>query len=126
MSIELLKCVPDSLNFRSLGGALVGLDNRFKTYESLVRKVELGVLRKNLSWSDKEEDATEGDLQCHVAWNISDALRYTIVIETHAYTKMVTSTLQALTSKGIKSVSLKNYWIAGNGYGHATLQVYVL
>ena len=51
----------------------------------------------------------------HIVWSISDALRYTLMVDTQKYTQAVLAAVARLEQNGIKPVSLKNYWGGGDG-----------
>ncbi len=81
---------------------LVGLDFKIKSEESLTRKI----------LSDSHDlDITPEE----AAAAIGDVLRYTLCTSTDTYVNTVDSTLNKLTSAGIKVVVFKNTW-GGNSY----------
>lgn len=51
-----------------------------------------------------------------VVWDISDALRYTVLISTEGYTTAVKNALKLLEEHGMTPAKLKNYWGEGDGY----------
>jgi DNA repair ATPase RecN len=50
-----------------------------------------------------------------IVWSISDALRYTVLIDTENYTDAVRNAMQRLEAAGMTPASLKNYWGEGDG-----------
>ncbi|MBT8495370.1 MAG: hypothetical protein KJO07_20145, partial [Deltaproteobacteria bacterium] len=87
------------------GGAMVGLEHRFKTRSSIVRKI-----RQRLS-TDPERKV--------VAVVINDALRYTMRVEDRPvgnYDRTVRSVLSELESAGHRITEVKNYWPRGDNY----------
>ncbi len=97
------------------GGELLGLDERFKSFESLLRKIALGVHQSNLKRLEPGIEANEKSILPSVIWRIRDALRYTIVVESSAYAEAVLIAVESFSSHGINAVALKNYWVKGNG-----------
>ena len=90
------------------GSELTGLENRFKTRDSLIRKghstvVELG--RQALEAGEPLAiDAAA------VVWSITDVLRYTMVIPFEHYTSAVRTMRAQLNDAGVRTVKLRNYW----------------
>jgi hypothetical protein len=85
---------------RESRGELAGLDFRLKTEQSLARKIALDMKDKGLPAGD-------------AAAQISDALRYTIVLPEDRYSTGVKQALNALETKsggGLKVVKVKNFW----------------
>lgn len=76
---------------------LEGLDYRLKSIESLTRKI--------LSDSHAEGISLE-----EAAENISDSLRYTLIISEKNYTSVVEKSLEQLEENGYKINKIKNYW----------------
>jgi hypothetical protein len=70
---------------------------------------------KEIEESAEKAGETEVDLAA-IVWDISDALRYTVLISTERYTETVKSALERLKAAGMEPASLKNYWGPGDGY----------
>lgn len=85
------------------GGKLEGLEYRLKGEDSLARKIDADAV--------KEYD---GD-RARAAGNISDSVRYTMVVDDDNYTAAVGSTIKQLESEGY-SVRAKNFWKEGDDY----------
>lgn len=89
------------------GGALVGLEHRFKSEASLHRKITDRLAAESLAPSAAAEVV------------IDDALRYTMVIDDQPagrYTDAVRATLAELEKAGHKIERVKNYWPSGDNY----------
>lgn len=84
------------------GGELEGLQYRLKGEESLARKI------------DADSRDFDGD-RVKAADNLSDAIRYTMVIDDDTYTDGVDNTIKALEADGY-SVRAKNFWKFGDDY----------
>ena len=78
-------------------GRLEGLDFRFKTEESLARKISGEALVIWIWFS-------------HVAEIILDVLRYTTIFPDETYAQGVTATLQELISQGYTEIKFQNTW----------------
>ena len=78
------------------GGDMVGLDNRLKTEQSLLRKI-----KERLDEHDGNASKT--------AYSISDSLRYTMLFPTSTYTQSTRAVLDDLKSAGYNE-RVKNYW----------------
>ena len=81
---------------------LQGLDNRFKSEDSLTRKIQT-------------DAADDGITVEEAAAKIADILRYTLCIQDDEYASTVNATLKALTDAGCTVVKFKNTW-GGLGY----------
>ena len=89
-----------------LGGELYGLDNRLKTRDSLVRKIETKL---------HEDPAIEHPGE---AW-IKDALRYTLLVSDQpqgAHVAAIRTILTRLEARGYRVAQVKNYWPRGDNY----------
>ena len=86
-----------------VGGTLKGLENRLKTEDSLARKIE------------KDSKDFDGDYQ-KAGDKISDAVRYTMTLDSDNYTKGVTQTLDSLRDSGLQVSRVKNFWGKGDDY----------
>ncbi|AUG53500.1 hypothetical protein [Thalassospira marina] len=84
------------------GGYMEGLQFRFKSEESLARKIS-------------GQAVEEGKLYSEVAGQMKDVLRYTIIFPDNAYAAGVRDAAQELVSKGNRQIKFKNTW-AGPGY----------
>lgn len=95
----------DSFGLRDSPGAdLVGLENRLKSAQAFHRKVADGLSAAPLTSVDD------------IAGRIGDALRYTYVASTEAYTDVSNNILRGLADGGFESVKpLKNCW-GGDDY----------
>lgn len=76
---------------------LVSLDHRFKSQESLARKILLNAHTEEISLEEAADD-------------INDVLRYTMVIEPSVYVSKATDMLKGLEAKGYSVVQFKNKW----------------
>lgn len=85
------------------GGEMEGLQNRLKTTDSLARKID----------ADAKKDYN-GDID-KAASEISDAIRYTMVLDETNYTQGLSSLRDKFTADGY-SVRTKNAWQEGNPY----------
>lgn len=90
---------------------LVSLDHRFKSQESLARKILLNAHAEEISL----EEAAEG---------ITDALRYTMCIEPPVYVSKATEVLRSLEGKGYTVVRFRNKWDGDTYKGLNTLLKY--
>lgn len=85
----------------SEGGQMAGLDHRFKDKPSLLRKMT----------AEASLYPSPGDC----AKNMSDPLRYTMVLPTDEYSITSKEVLDTLTSKGYRK-RVKNFWVRGDDY----------
>ena len=83
-------------------GQLVGLDHRFKSEDSLIRKIT----------DTMTKDGTTSE---QAVSKINDTLRYTIQLPEEAYTGGVTEVLADLRNQGY-TVSVRNYWLLDDPY----------
>lgn len=90
---------------------LVALDHRFKSQESLARKILLNAHTEEISLEEAAED-------------ISDVLRYTMCIEPDVYVSKATDVLKSLEDKGYTVVKFKNKWDGDTYKGLNTLLKY--
>jgi hypothetical protein len=88
------------------GGRLEGLEYRLKTEESLARKI------------DKEAKQDFGGDTKKASEKISDAVRYTSVIDVANYSDGVQATLNGLKDAGytVDPKRIKNFWDTGDDY----------
>lgn len=93
------------------GGQMVGLEHRVKGLTSLTRKIHDKAITRGQSL---EESASK----------ISDALRYTAVLDAKDYTKGVKATLKSLRKKGYEVDELETHWQRGDAYNgvHAIIR----
>lgn len=84
------------------GGDMVGLNFRFKSEESLLRKM-------------LDRAGEHGGDAGLTAINISDSLRYTMMFSTQRYTAGTKGVLESLTSSGYRT-RVKNFWEKGDPY----------
>jgi|GEM_PF-1087728 len=84
------------------GGHMEGLQFRFKSRESLARKIS-------------GEAVTSSRMYSEVAERMKDVLRYTIIFPDDAYAQGVRDAAQELISQGNRQIKFKNTW-AGPGY----------
>jgi hypothetical protein len=85
------------------GGEMSGLQNRLKTTDSLARKID----------ADAKKDYN-GDID-KAASEISDVIRYTMVLDETNYTQGLAGLRDKFTADG-NSVRTKNAWQEGNPY----------
>jgi len=86
-----------------VGGTMQGLQHRLKTEESLARKIEADA---------KDYD---GDYE-KAGQKVSDAVRYTMTLDSDNYTSGVTKTLDSLRDEGLQVSRVKNFWQKGDDY----------
>lgn len=91
---------------------LVALDHRFKSQESLARKILLNAHTEEISLEEAAED-------------ISDVLRYTMCVEPDVYVSRATDVLKSLEDKGYTVVKFKNKWDGDTYKGLNTLLKYL-
>ena len=87
------------------GGEMVGLEHRFKTLESSLRKMRL-ILTEDPALTPEEV-------------TIQDALRYTMRVDDEPagnYVRTVAGTLEALEARGHTVLVVKNYWPDSDNY----------
>jgi hypothetical protein len=88
---------------QAFDGELDKLENRLKSTDSLARKIR----------KDAEEEY-EGNIE-KAASELSDAIRYTMVLDTSKYTDTVDSVIKDFESKGYE-LRIKNFWEDGDDY----------
>ena len=98
---SLTKTVTDIAD--GVGAKMEGLQFRLKTEKSLARKI------------DADSKDFGGDAS-KAANKISDAVRYTMVIDSDKYTDSVTKTLDNLRESGYQASRIKNFWQKGDDY----------
>jgi hypothetical protein len=86
-----------------IGAKMEGLQFRLKTEKSLARKIDAD--SKDFG-GDKEKAANK----------VSDAVRYTMVIDSKNYTEGVTKALDSLRESGYQASRVKNFWQKGDDY----------
>lgn len=94
------------------GGELVGLKHRFKTRESLERKIKGDVEAKKRSLARENRGSGEVDV-VSIVKNIGDALRYTMLVPEEHYCRVVLETRKTLAEIGNPGSKFKNYWEKG-------------
>lgn len=85
----------------SLGGEMVGLEFQLKSEKSLARKISSGM--------------DEGSTLDGAVSDISDALRFTSVIDADHFTEHATRVMQELEKRGFKITKCKNRFIGDDG-----------
>ena len=88
---------------RDLGIALVGLDYRFKSKESLIRKILTKMAAKDISAAAAAE-------------SIDDVLRYTFLLSADKFVVEFHQTIARMQMFGHKAVSISNTWRQGAPY----------
>mmetsp|Transcript_35031 Transcript_35031/g.81292 ORF Transcript_35031/g.81292 Transcript_35031/m.81292 type:complete len:454 (-) Transcript_35031:70-1431(-) len=96
-------------------GELSGLDNKFKSRESLLRKARKNVDRKRVEAlnAGKEDEVVDIELE---VWSTTDALRYTVLLPTERYVAAVKAAMQQFEEQGMVAQELKNFWPGGDNY----------
>jgi hypothetical protein len=99
----------------SCGGRLEGLEHRFKSKESLERKIRAKL--KTLEKQSYIHASTTGSGEAaNILDSIADALRYTVIIPFEHYCEVTLNTRKKLQEQGHTFVKLKNYWADGDMY----------
>jgi hypothetical protein len=98
----------------SCQGKLVGLKYRFKTRESLDRKVRGDIESKKRQMVRGGSNA-HIDI-CSVIFAIGDTLRYTMLIPDENYCSTVLQVREKLSALGYPGIKFKNYWEKGDMY----------
>lgn len=91
------------------GAYLAGLDHRIKAEESLVHKILANAVNDNVNLVQAAND-------------ISDVLRYTLVIKDEDYSRQVPEAMEKLTQNGYKVVKFHNAW-GGKFYQGVNVQL---
>jgi hypothetical protein len=94
----------------SVGGKLVGLEYRVKSTDSLARKID-----------DDSKKLYNGDTDL-AASKISDASRYTMVLDDAKYTDGLAALQQDLVADGYE-IRTKNFWQEGDSYQGVNIKV---
>ncbi len=84
-------------NLQDNSSELIGLEHKFKSVESLSRKIKSDSLADNIT-IQQASDA------------ISDSLRYTLVVDDMNYSTKVKQSLTQLENEGYKVTKFKNFW----------------
>jgi len=87
-------------------GVLDGLDHNVKSRDSLARKLKAEFDQLTLKGTTMTMDQID----------VSDALRYTMIIPEDDYTRDLMKVLDDLRSDNYEVSRIKNYWFEGNGY----------
>lgn len=91
---------------QGVGGFLKGLANRLKTRKSLARKI------------DKDSKDFDGD-RGEAAARITDAVRYTMVVNTKKYVQAIKDARERFIALGYKVEKEKNFWKSDEYKGYA-------
>ncbi len=86
------------------GGELVGLDHKLKSLSSLCRKIAVNAL------------ANEAIFPENIGSFITDALRYTVVLDSFQYAIGVSNIINSLSKVGFDVLKKNNYWAEENCY----------
>jgi hypothetical protein len=100
---------------KECGGELVGLFHRFKTRESLERKVKGDIEAKKRSLAREGRGCANVNV-LNMVNSIGDALRYTILIPDDKYSEVVLRTREKLDEMGNVKHKFKNFWDEGNAH----------
>jgi len=95
-------------------GELSGLEHKFKSRESLFRKIRKMVDKKRVEFLNAGKD-DEVDISS-VVWSTTDALRYTVLLPTEKYTAAVKAATKRFKEKQMEPNELKNFWPGGDNY----------
>jgi hypothetical protein len=98
---------------KECGGELVGLNHRFKTRDSLERKVKGDIEAKKRSLAREGKSDIKVDV-AKIVKSIGDALRYTMLVPEDKYVEIVLSTRVKLEEMGNPGNKFKNFWEKGN------------
>lgn len=98
---------------KKCGGELTGLNHRFKTRDSLERKVmgDIEAMKRRNARS-KSEASSLVDV-VGVVNSMGDSLRYTMLVPASEYCAVVISTRKILEEMGNPGIKFKNYWEKG-------------
>ncbi len=83
------------------GGHLIGLDFKFKSFQSIARKIRDKARLKALAPADVK---------------ITDSLRYTMAFDHDNFAASTEAAVAALEAKGYKMVEMENFWPPGDAY----------
>lgn len=97
---------------RECGGELVGLLHKFKTRDSLERKVKGDLEAKKRSLA-RDGHGNESINVLDMVNSIGDSLRYTMLIPDARYSQVVLSTREKLNNLGNVKHKFKNFWDEG-------------
>lgn len=100
---------------KECGGELVGLNHRFKTRESLERKIKGDIEAKKRSLAREGKSDIKVDV-ANIVKSIGDALRYTMLVPEDKYVEVVLSTRTKLEEMGNPGNKFKNFWEKGDMY----------
>ena len=96
------------------GSELTGLQFKFKSFHSLKRKIGCAVESKERS---KARHKFNGGVDINAIVNsVTDALRYTLLIDSSKYTETVKSLRLKLSELNFTPKDMKNYWSEGDMY----------
>jgi hypothetical protein len=95
---------------RNLGVPLAGLENRLKTEKSFTRKA-------------KDDAVALGISEVQAADNISDAIRYTALLDKNSFLVQYEDFIDALNSQGIEILKVKNTFRKGEPYKGVNVKV---
>jgi hypothetical protein len=95
----------------SVGGELEGLKHRVKTTDSLARKI------------DQDAVAEFGGDREAAASKVSDAVRYTMIVDDDSYTDGLKTTLDTFEKEGYTVDRVKNFWPVGDPYDGVNIKV---
>jgi hypothetical protein len=105
------------------GGTMDGLEHKFKSRESLLRKVNKELQKLEMKALEEGDDAAPIDV-ANVVWvKMGDSFRYTMLVPTATYTAAVKQTMAAMEAKGFSPVSLRNFWMGGDGCTQPTFEL---
>mmetsp|Transcript_38003 Transcript_38003/g.109665 ORF Transcript_38003/g.109665 Transcript_38003/m.109665 type:complete len:461 (+) Transcript_38003:31-1413(+) len=96
-------------------GELSGLEYKFKSRESMFRKIRKCVDRKRVEALNAGKEDEQVDIPA-VVWSTTDALRYTILLPTEKYTPAVKAASERFEAQGMEASELKNFWPGGDNY----------
>lgn len=94
---------------------LTGLQFRFKSFDSLKRKIQGDMKVKGRMRARTKAKGGGLDIAAHVA-AVTDSLRYTILIPSGKYSETIIGLRKKLEDSGFVPNKLKNYWCPGDMY----------
>mmetsp|Transcript_63662 Transcript_63662/g.160677 ORF Transcript_63662/g.160677 Transcript_63662/m.160677 type:complete len:446 (-) Transcript_63662:99-1436(-) len=97
-------------------GKMDGLDYKFKSRESLLRKINKVIDNLEMKALEAGDKAKPVDPHSVVWLQMCDSFRYTMIVPTATYTNAVKQTMKAMEKKGFAPIALRNYWGGGDGY----------